>query len=238
MSCFTLVMPYYENPAMLAEHYREWETWPDALRSRFSAIVVDDGSAGIPAASVSRPTGLEIAIYRLLGSQPWRQHAARNLGAALAEPGWLLLTDIDHLLPQAGAAGIVGSGLDAGTVYVPSRVDASTGLPTVGRDGKPKPHPNTFLMTREMFWRIGGYDERATGVYGTDRLFRERCVAQARVAGLDIRMVRYGRKQVADASTTGLSRDLDDPARLRAIAAIQADPLGRTTLQFAWERVC
>ncbi len=48
-----------------------------------------------------------------------------------------------------------------------SRVDAPNLTPY-------KPHPNTWLLTTDLFYRIGGYDERFSGFYGTDGEFRNR----------------------------------------------------------------
>src|SRR3546814_6967601 len=63
--------------------------------------------------------------------------------------------------------------LDPETAYMLHRVEADTGLPTVNSNGQPKPHPNSFVMTRDMYWRLGGYDEWFTGIYGTDSIDRK-----------------------------------------------------------------
>src|SRR5690606_20832300 len=96
-----------------------------------------------------------------LEDRPWHQHAARNLGAQEAAAPWLLLTDMDHVL-TAGAAGSLLKRLgrlDHRTAYFLHRIEATTLEPTLGRDNKPKPHPNSFVMTRDLFWEAGGYDE-------------------------------------------------------------------------------
>jgi hypothetical protein len=239
----TLVMPYYDNGKMLALQYHLWTRWPGKHRNRLRVIIVDDGSPNAPAANVPRPHGLsQLEIYRVAEDIPWHQHGARNLGAHVAPEGWMLLTDMDHVLSAESAAALFKAidrgGLDEGTVYMLDRVEADTGKPTLGRDGKPKPHPNSFVMTRATYWRIGGYDERAT-IYGTDKLFRERAFAMAQRGHLDIPLTRYWRDLVPDASTTTLPRKegRDAAAKRRIMAEITAAPEDRKVLAFEWKRV-
>jgi hypothetical protein len=94
-------------------------------------------------------------------------------------------------------------------------------------------------MSRKLYWQIGGYDERATGIYGTDALFRKRAFSIGREGHLPIPLVRYWRELVVDASTTGLPRKdgRDHAARARILEQIARDPGGRKVLDFEWERV-
>ena len=246
MDSLTLVMPYYDNGEMLSLQYQGWLGWPESIRSRLRVVLVDDGSEIAPAAAVARPDGLpELDIYRVLVNIPWHQHGARNLGAHMAPEGWLLLTDMDHVLTKEAAAAIFermdAGKLDPSTVYMLDRVEADTGKPTLDRFGNPKPHPNSFVMTRGMYWRIGGYDEDLTGIYGTDRFFRDRVYRTARRGHLSIPLVRYWRDLVPDASTNGLPRKegRDPMAKERILADKRARGEADTVkvLQFPWERV-
>ncbi len=240
----TLILPFYLNQGMLALQYQGWAAWPDKLRERLRVILVDDGSPE-PAAVVPRPEGLEIEIYRVLEDRPWHQHAARNLGAHVAPEGWLLMTDMDHVLSEESASRLLKSmdkgRLDESRVYMLSRIDADTGLLTLGDNGSPKPHPNSFVLTRELYWQIGGYDEDYCGTYGTDRLFRDRAQKIGGRARLDIPLTRYWRDLVPDASTTTLPRkEGRDPLAKQKIAAAkaargEADVI--KVLQFPWEQV-
>lgn len=188
----SLVMPYYRNPEMLALHYRSWLAWPAEARQAIEVVIIDDGSPeGERAANVPMPglsgTLPHIRIYRITEDRPWHQHGARNLGAKMARAGWLLLTDMDHMLigSQAGELIDLTPKLDARTAYFIQRREADSGDLTLGKDGQPKPHPNSFIMRRDLFWEVGGYDEDFCGHYGTDGMFRSRLWAIAKEGLID-----------------------------------------------------
>ncbi len=241
----TLVMPYYDNAAMLALQYAGWSAWPAALKAGIEIILVDDGSPDSPARDVARPEGLpKLAIYRVTEDRPWHQHAARNLGAYLAETQWLLLTDMDHVLTEQDARALMKRmhKLDEEMVYTLSRVEADTGLVTIGTNGRPKPHPNSFVMTRDLYWRIGGYDEDYCGIYGTDGLFKQRAFHVGRRGHLKhVALTRYWRDLVPDASTTTLPRkEGREPGAKEAVARAKwerGEEHVVKVLQFPWERV-
>lgn len=242
----SIIMPYYCNPGMLRLQYANWLEWPEEYKRRCEIVIVDDGSPDERALDVPRPDGLpKLSIYRVLKDMPWHQHGARNLGAFVAFGDWLLLTDMDHVLkPDAVCAlfeRLDRGGLDPKTVYMPARVEADTGLPTM-KEGHLKPHPNSFVMTHEMYWYIGGYDEDFCGTYGTDSLFRHRAFTRARRGRLDdVALTRYWNDLVSDASTRTLSRK--EGRERGAKQKVMARKLARgemhivKTLQFQWERV-
>lgn len=246
MTDLSLIFPYYLNPGMLSLQFAGWAAWPQAIKDRVEIVIVDDGSPEGHAINVPRPDGLPaLSIYRVLEDRPWHQHAARNLGADVAKGEWLLLTDMDHVLKQDAAEALLKridlGKLDRKAIYTLARVEADTGLPTM-KDGREKPHPNSFVVTRETYWRIGGYDEEFCGTYGTDSLFKSRAYSIASHEHLDkVALTRYWRELVPDASTTTLPRkegrwlgarkQIMDAKRARG----EADMV--KVLQFPWEQV-
>jgi hypothetical protein len=246
MTDLTIVFPYYINPGMLSLQFATWAAWPQEIKDRVSIILVDDGSPEGHAIDVPRPEGLPaLSIYRVTEDRPWHQHAARNLGAHVAPDGWLLLTDMDHVLSEESARVLLKQirlgRLDPEAIYTLARIEADTGLPTM-QNGKPKPHPNSFVVTKKMFWRIGGYDEDFVGVYGTDGLFRARAFSTARKDHLHkVPLTRYWRDLVEDASTNTLPRK--DGREIGAKQRIMDEKRARgeenvvKVLQFPWERV-
>lgn len=240
----TYVTTYYENPTMLRLQYLNWSHWPVELRDASRVIVVDDASPKWPAHEVQRPGGMPmVQIYRAKVDTPWHQDAARNLGCHHAGKGWMVITDIDHMLEPGAAAKLLillrNKKLKAGRAYMPGRVEVETRLPTIDpRSGQMKPHPNSYVITRESYWAAGGFDERYCGIYGTDGKFKFdlRMLAKVSIHQLpQVALTRYSRKFVPDASCN-LDREGFKDRRGRKIE-LDKTPQKRTTLNFEWERM-
>ncbi len=236
MNKITLCLAYYENPTMLHRHLTALSGLPFDLQANINLIVVDDGSPTKPALPVVRDFPVNtarVALYRMGVDIPWNMDACRNLAAKEAKTKWLLLTDIDHLVPEKTWRKILSIELRDGAVYKFGRVSEPDLAPY-------KQHPNSWLMTREMYDRCGGYDERFAGWYGTDGDFRNRVKGNAPVMNLKEPLIRVPREVTPDASTTTLVRRSDENlANLDRIKAERAKIKGWKPLRgrFPWERL-
>lgn len=239
MTPFTLVMAYYDNPSMLFHQISKWTGLPPKIREAMHVIVVDDGSPRWPALSpVSKAAGWadEIAsfqLFRMKEDVPWNQDACRNLGVRHAQTAWVLLTDMDHVVPEETWLRLMGHKLGKHTVYRFGRVSAPEMQPY-------KLHPNSWAMRSKTFWKCGGYDEALAGNYGTDGDFGKRLAAVAEIQDLPEVLIRYPREVIPDASTTTLQRKLPQHKAnvCRMVAARSADPNWRPrVLSFPFERV-
>lgn len=211
----TLVMAYYDNPKMLAQHYALWAMMPVDLREHIRLVVVDDGSPRWPAEpplTNGLRAQLSLQIYRLRKDVRWNQDACRNVGVSHAETNWVLLTDIDHVVMEGTWRRLLGSEWDEGKAYKFRRISA----PYMDIY---KPHPNSWFMTRKLYDRAGGYDERFAGLYGTDGDFRDRVVQTATAVDvLKESLMRVPRAIVEDASTTTyLRKQPEDRAGLERV---------------------
>lgn len=208
---------------MLARQLREWAEYPEHVRRHFRFVVVDDGSPTHPAECPPW-----VHLYRIDTDIPWNQHGARNLAAQESPDPWLLMLDIDHVLTAENAARLIehddvqshewyrfpreriGAADDTRTKDLSLRgID-----PTLSRVPV-NPHCNSFLVSREAYWRAGGYNEDFCGTYGGDTEFlRElRHAAGDPVELSDVWLQVHTRDSVSDANIAGLNRD---PAPFRA----------------------
>ncbi len=244
----TIINPYYDNPGMLLRQLRQWNSYNDNIH--FEVIVCDDCSPNYPAFDAAVMCSDNIAVkqiaqfpfqlYRIKENIRWNWLACRNLAAHKADKNsWLLLTDIDHLVPD-DTMNYLWKATNAGAFnkkkfYLFSRVDAPNLTPY-------KRHPNSYFMHRDLYWKIGGYDEEFSGHYGTDGMYRRRCVATAgEGVKMDVPLIRYPREVIPDASTTEFRRkegrkksDIHD-IRKKKQAEGRADK--PWTLTFPWERL-
>jgi len=197
-----LVFAYYENPEMLELQWREISRYAARVKTLLEVIVVDDGSPNNPAGEVTRPRGLpQHSIFRLDRDVRWNQDAARNIGAYEAQAPWLLLTDIDHVVPEETLTTVLSRKLDPEVVYSFPRIKFESG------DDR-ESHPNSYFMTRDLYWAIGGHDEDYKGIYGKDFLFRKRVLRFTREVLLEgAPLARVGTMTVADAGSRTISRE-------------------------------
>lgn len=246
MRDLTFICAYYINKGMLVEQQNVWRDYPADLKPHFHAIVTDDCSPRAPARKAFASSGIASQrLYRAQQQRRWDWLFCRNLGVHVATTDWVLLTDIDHVLPADTLRTILTMKLHDDHVYHFSRVDAHHRWPWPPESlTEYKPHPNTWMMTRAMFDAVGGYDERFSGFYGSDSEFRERVhTTAARVVMRPEPLVRYPREVVADASTTTYQRKApEDGINVPRIKAERAQipnwtPL-RLTIPYEWEASC
>lgn len=198
----TLILPFYRNVRMLQQQQAIWAAYPEDIKAHLHVIVVDDCSPPKHRASaVFAMTGVaSCRLYRIEQKKRWNWLICRNLGVDQADTEWVLLTDMDHVVPAETWRSVMTQPLDDSLAYRFGRVDAP-GITTA------KSHPNTWLMTKALYDRVGGYDERLSGFYGTDADFRERVTDQARAIQIRTEVViRYSSESIADAETTDYAR--------------------------------
>lgn len=221
----TIITPFYENHEFLKLQIGWWRTFPAWLRAQLSAIIVDDGSP-VPARLPS-DLPFPVRLFRIHQDIRWNWLAARNIGFHHAPEGWCLVTDIDHVIPQSTATSVVYGQHDPEKVYAFSRIEHN-GTPV-------SPHSASFLMTRQMFWRIGGYDETLSGHYGTDGEYRRRLAAVAPMAILEDRLIRH--EYQGDSSTTTYQRKQPEDAGVKALIAQRGKGWKPRTLSFPYSEV-
>jgi hypothetical protein len=191
-----LIVPYYDNPRMLTYQLDHWAKYRSGLKQHLSVIVVDDGSPICPAEAVLTPSDLSgfgsFRLFRIHQDIRWNWLAARNIGMHHAEHGYCILTDIDHVIPSATLETLVMGQFDPKLIYRFSRAEST------GEDIKP--HPNSWFMTKRVFWKVGGYDEAFSGHYGTDGEYRRRCASTAPIRILKDKLIRH--EFFMDSSTT------------------------------------
>jgi glycosyltransferase involved in cell wall biosynthesis len=135
-------------------------------------IFIDDGSEP----PLAYPYGLKNFLMIVTGDKrSWTVELARNAGARLARGEYLLMTDIDYIIPleaieaafhlkedKAGFKrqfGILDENGKFSQDYDELRKYGLLEKRLKERGTQMTPHPNNFIMRRETFWKLGGYRE-------------------------------------------------------------------------------
>lgn len=243
MDSLTIVMPYYEAPKMLVEQLRWWEDYTTE-KMPVSIVLVDDGSPKNPAERVLRgegiPLGLSLEVYRIKENIPWNHAGARNLAMHVAKTKWILLTDIDHLLLSWAAKKLLQLKLDPKIVYQPPRYDRVDGIPM-----RFKRHLDSYIITKDLFWKVGGYDETLSGYWnGPFEPFRKALKRTADIQELeagyllrfnnddkipDANVVEWGRK--------GSEYDVNEHPEVKKYQKRAMTAYNPRVLQFEWKQV-
>ncbi len=225
---------------MLERQASEWAQYPPAIQ----IIVVDDGSPE-PAIDVL-PADCRAAVYRITIDIPWNRNGARNLGAHVATTEWILHIDIDHVLPVQSAFDLLSLDISPPAWFRfarfrVGRADATRKKDEIATDvefGPIKPHIDSYLCARELYWRVGGYDEDYSGSLGGSSPFLEKMLAAAPCVNLEaVPLHVHTRNSVADASDLTLDRDRSRYETIRAAKRASGDPVPTEWLGFPWARV-
>lgn len=235
MRPLSIAFPYFENAGILRKHLETWLKYPEPIRRTMVVTIADDGSPTAPAADViPADYPIDVRVYRVGVNLVWNQCGARNLAMHNAPDGWTLVTDADHVLEPDDCRKLLALKVRENCYYVPSRRRA------VDRRRYHR-HPNSYYLTKEMFWRTGGCDEDFQGTYGSDSTFRRAIEREGIRVETDIALTLYGREVIPDASTTAWGRK-DSPYASHNNPILRAKRKGpayraENCLRFPWERV-
>lgn len=140
---------------VLYTYFGQRERIPGILEQGLKTVIVDDCS--------KEPLGpLEgVRVARVTDDIKWNQPGARNLGFHICE-GWVLCADIDHLVTKENMEQLEKTNLRRGCVYYLGREDTNS--------------VNIYVIHKDDFEKIGGYDEDFCGNYGYDDIhFYNKC---------------------------------------------------------------
>lgn len=244
---FTLIVPFYRNGKMLERQLQEWEHYPRNVQ----ILVVDDGSPE-PAEPILQTASDELKtrlrLYRIMVDIPWNREGARNLASKEAETDWIVHVDIDHLMPVAACEHLVEMECDSGEWYRFPRFRVGMADDTRRKDKIPSdatfgaihPHIDSYLITRETYWKLNGYDEDYVGVLGGGCAFLrqlEGLVGPPKILPSPVCLHVYTSNAISDASVTSLSRDTSHGKEIERFKNRKGNLFPKNPIRFQWQRV-
>jgi glycosyltransferase involved in cell wall biosynthesis len=242
---FSLLVPYYRQPRMLREQIRLWNAYPEGVQ----IILVDDGSPepALPIVEECASGWLKqrLSVYRIGIDVPWNRGGARNLATKEAATDWIVHVDIDHVLTGDCAKRLLDFTPDPKRWYRFERYRNGKADDTRKKDkippfldyGKIHPHIDSYLCTKEAYWKAGGYNEDFSGCLGGGSPFlalMESTNGPSAMLPSDISLQVYTRSVVADSSDHTLSRDRGEFSRRKA--TLKKPYRGHNPIRFPWTK--
>ena len=247
MTLFTIVLSYYENPNMLKENIRIWNTYSKKVKENIKIILVDDGSPVYPAEEIIQQSSvkdIDLELFRIIDDKKWNQDGARNLAMKHAH-GFCLLSDIDHILDNKNAENLIDSDMKwkEDTIYFINRIFTKKSKQKLGckdkiyNDNDHNLHffINVFFIHTDLYWKIGGYDESYVGYYGSDRMFRKKIyniVKKYEWMPKNIMLWVYTSADIHDSYTSKLDRTVPSDETFMELSKKKI-PL----LNFEWKKI-
>ena len=171
----TINLSYYNQSVILRQHVECWNKYPIDVKKQFKFIIVDDCSSSSALEALKDVKhDLDLHIYRVTQDLYCNISGARNLGAQQCTTDWMILLDMDTLIPVVTAKAILhwaNENAENNFVLKFNRIVPDH----PGHIKNNQFHPAVCLIRLKDYWNIGGCDEDLVGHYGhTDPLFWHR----------------------------------------------------------------
>lgn len=176
----SVVMPFLNSDEIVRRTIKYWGRMD--LPDDIEFLIMDDGSEKplrhpkFGLLDLVTKLGLNLEIHETNEFRPWTSSAARNMAArSIAKGRNLFLVDGDYIVSREalerarvfrgdrlGCRRHFGVLLEDGTFTQDHKVLIEWGLNQSrirARGTRIPPHPNQFIMRRELFLEMGGYDE-------------------------------------------------------------------------------
>lgn len=221
----TLGTTYYNNPENLIQYINHHIDYVDHI------IVVDDGSTD-PASKYLQKDS-KISLYRVLKDYGFNSHGCRNLIMRQTTTDWNILMDVDRLFidPQFAIELIKKKKLNKNTLYLFEMI--------VKHADSIHESVNDFMVHKEHFWSVGGYDEELIGIRNGDRHFRmqlENFGNERVITGVQARFTRSPSTSLGKASPNDIHGMTTKLYQMLANRVTCPEP-NKPTLIFEWEKV-
>lgn len=229
MKQLSYIINYYNQLEALKMHFRYWNTYSIHALDQVEFVVIDDG-ASIDAVDAMRDfwqSGIkfDLAIYKIKEDVPYNFPGTLNLGATVANAPVIMHTDLD-VIAKAEDMDVL--------LKVAKKAKSNQCYKLKAMYGKGiNTSLSSFLLWRETFWKVGGYDEDFAGNYGHDDIYFN---YKMKELGYEMIELEDCTLSTAPEGITNMNRDTTVNDELMEAKKKNLSTVANV-LRFSWERV-
>jgi len=175
----TVATYFYDGEEFLFnEQLKAWAAWPKHVKDYIECIGIHTGVKPISKSTFPNGGDVDFRLVQIEDCKIWNQSGGRNLAFHLASFDWVAIMDADYIVPVASAQALLDLPIpDPKSYYIYKRniIAKSTDLIHYKMLEQPKPLSNStkgniFIMSKKIFWEMGGNDEDFAGKRGFEDL--------------------------------------------------------------------
>lgn len=220
---------YYNNPEQILEFVKTHVDFVDEL------IIVDDGSQHYPLNTVICSSS-KIRLFRVKKDYGFNSHGCRNLIMSVATNDWVVLLDSDRkfIYPEIAFNIIKDTKLNPKVRY-------RFWVHVMELTKSLHESVNDYLIHKDHFFSVGGYDEELIGVRSGDREFFKQLLtvgSEKTLHGVDIIFTRMPSVQLNEQKiVSNYDRKLTPELHQLIQKRIQQPNPHKPILTFEWEEI-
>lgn len=162
----TLMYPCFGQEKRISKLLKVWDVWSDDVKQHVSIILIDDhGTPSVEDMVSGRPVDYNLSVYRILDDVKHNMPGAMNLGMMTSSTPWILTMDTDYTFQPDIMQRLLDFKPHQNEVYTffQQRDPADEAVNRLDRT-----HTNTFLIHKDTFTGLNGFDEDFSGTVGAE----------------------------------------------------------------------
>ena len=165
-SGLTLMYPCFGQEKRISKLLEVWDAWSDDVKKHVRIILIDDhGTPTIESMLSDRPMDYDLSVYRILDDIKHNIPGAMNLGMMVACTPWILTMDTDYTFKPDVMQNFLGFKPHQQNIYAFFQQREPHDEAVNRRE---RTHTNTWLMHKETFTALNGFDEDFSGTVGAE----------------------------------------------------------------------
>ena len=162
----TLIYPCFGQEKRISRLLKVWDAWSDDVKQHVGIILVDDhGTPSIEDMLADRMMDYNLSVYRIQDDVKYNLPGALNLGVMVAYTPWILTMDTDYSFQPDVMQNLLDFKPNREEVYAFFLDRVTAGEPLINDT---RVHTNTFLLHKDVFIDLNGFDEDFSGKWSRE----------------------------------------------------------------------